>query len=248
MLNDLILLDRDAIPRLAGKVKNTCVKYLTFIINTGRNSSGTFVSKPGYQGCHWSILYIDTSRNQWLHCDSLAQPKPDLNNPSKLLDTINLLAYNVRYGWPVKRKKVDVTELENAFIEARNKLFDNAVDGKIGVEVVSSQLGPLTNSARTISAHVFRIVGPLENIVYFMLSRTLYAWKFLCFGFVLGVFSLFKRLCGFLSTDRLVYFMKSSSIFLVNSCAVSSRLFEMIIYKLHTGLTVLFRQRNNCIE
>ena len=41
----------------------------------------------------------------------------------------------ILHSTPVKRKKVDVTELENAFIEARNKLFDNAVDGKIGVEV-----------------------------------------------------------------------------------------------------------------
>ena len=34
-----------------------------------------------------------------MNLDPNPQPKPNLNNPSKLLDTINLLAYNVRYGW-----------------------------------------------------------------------------------------------------------------------------------------------------
>ena len=33
-----------------------------------------------------------------MNLDPNPQPKPNLNNPSKLLDTINLLAYNVRYG------------------------------------------------------------------------------------------------------------------------------------------------------
>ena len=34
-----------------------------------------------------------------MNLDPNPQPKPNLNNPSKLLDTINLLAYNVRYRW-----------------------------------------------------------------------------------------------------------------------------------------------------
>ena len=32
---------------------------------------------------------------------------------------------------------MDENELDNAFTKARNKLFHNAVDGKIGVEVKS---------------------------------------------------------------------------------------------------------------
>ena len=31
--------------------------------------------------------------------DPNPRPKPNLNKPNKLLDTIILLAYNVRYGW-----------------------------------------------------------------------------------------------------------------------------------------------------
>ena len=72
-----------------------------------------------------------------------------------------------------------------------------------------------------------------------MLSRTLYryAWKFCVLVLCLGYSVFLSVIVDFLvlSTDHLVYFMKSLSVFLVNSCAVSSRLFEMIISKLYTS-------------
>jgi hypothetical protein len=43
----------------------------------------------------------------------------------------------ILHSTPIKRKIMDENELDNAFTKARNKLFHNAVDGKIGVEVKS---------------------------------------------------------------------------------------------------------------
>ena len=41
----------------------------------------------------------------------------------------------VLHSTPVKPKVVNRDELDNAFTKARNKLFHNDVDGKIGVEM-----------------------------------------------------------------------------------------------------------------
>ncbi len=62
VLNDLIGLNQDLIKKLLAKEKGKHVKYLTLIINVGCNGTETFVAKPGKQGCHWTILYIDTTR------------------------------------------------------------------------------------------------------------------------------------------------------------------------------------------
>jgi hypothetical protein len=82
VLNDLIGLNQD--------LKH--VKYLTLIINVGCNGTETFVAKPGKQGCHWTILYIDTTTNKWLYCDTFAWALPDdlTKYVNSLIDTFTL--------------------------------------------------------------------------------------------------------------------------------------------------------------
>jgi hypothetical protein len=92
VLNDLIGLNQDLIKKLLAKEKGKHVKYLTLIINVGCNGTETFVAKPGKQGCHWTILYIDTTTNKWLYCDTLAWAPPDdlTKYVNSLIDTFTL--------------------------------------------------------------------------------------------------------------------------------------------------------------
>ena len=77
VLNDLIGLEQKHIAKLLAKEKGKQIKRLTFIVNVGRNGTKTFVAKPGKQGCHWTVMYIDVTTNKWLYCDTLAWAPPD---------------------------------------------------------------------------------------------------------------------------------------------------------------------------
>ena len=72
VLNDFIGLGRIQITKLLAKEKGKHIK----LMNIGRNDTETFVAKPEKQGCHWTIMYIDTTTNKWLYCDTLAWGPP----------------------------------------------------------------------------------------------------------------------------------------------------------------------------
>ena len=53
------------------------VKNLSFIINVGLHRNGTFVATPSKPGCHWTMLYVDLTKNTWHYCDTLGWAQPN---------------------------------------------------------------------------------------------------------------------------------------------------------------------------
>ena len=53
------------------------VKNLSFIVNVGLHRNGTFVATPSKPGCHWTMLYVDLTKNTWHYCDTLGWAQPD---------------------------------------------------------------------------------------------------------------------------------------------------------------------------
>ena len=76
LLNNLIGLTGSQLQGLVGRKDDKQLKFLTFIVNVGGNITETFVGTPHKPGCHWTLLYIDTTVNKWLYCDTLGWALP----------------------------------------------------------------------------------------------------------------------------------------------------------------------------
>ena len=96
----LIGLEEGHLQNLVKEVTGKQLKYLTFIINVGGNIAETFLCTPNKQGCHWTLLHIDTSEKKWSYCDSLGWAPP--NDLKDLKDVNNVLH---RFMLPIRTVK-----------------------------------------------------------------------------------------------------------------------------------------------
>ena len=76
ILNSLTGLEENVLEDQLKKHAKKTVKYFTFVICVGGNITETFLGTPYHQGCHWSLLYVDTVTNEWFYCDSLGWAAP----------------------------------------------------------------------------------------------------------------------------------------------------------------------------
>ncbi len=67
---------------------NIC-KYFTFIVNVGTKDGSQYVGIPSQKGCHWAVLYVDATKNEYWYIDTLGWgPSKDLDDyVNPILDT-----------------------------------------------------------------------------------------------------------------------------------------------------------------
>ena len=59
-------------------IKQRCpqsIKHVSFIINVGKGND-VFLSSPQRSGCHWTLLFVDLTTNEWNYCDTIGWRAP----------------------------------------------------------------------------------------------------------------------------------------------------------------------------
>ena len=84
-------------------IKNVCrgkTKSVTFIVCVGKRkkSNEVFIGSPSKPGCHWTVLYVDLTINQWYYFDSFGWKAPrDLTSEMGPLVQIMFNALDLPY-------------------------------------------------------------------------------------------------------------------------------------------------------
>ena len=81
ILNKLIGLKARDLEKLIKTSKKDICRYFTFIVNVGTKNGSQYVGTSSHEGCHWSVLYVDAVKNEFLYVDTLGwAPPKDLND------------------------------------------------------------------------------------------------------------------------------------------------------------------------
>ncbi|CAB3980659.1 Zinc finger SWIM domain-containing 3 [Paramuricea clavata] len=88
ILNRLIGLKAEDLEELIKTSRGDICKYFTFIVNVGTKGGSQYVGTPSQKGCHWVVLYVDTTTNEYWYIDTLgwAPPKDLFDYVNPILD------------------------------------------------------------------------------------------------------------------------------------------------------------------
>ena len=71
ILKNMVLVDEQDLPEYVNCNIGGGVKYVVLFANVGKNKRNeVFISKPGHQGNHWTLLYVDLKVNKWNYIDT----------------------------------------------------------------------------------------------------------------------------------------------------------------------------------
>ncbi|CAB3983004.1 Zinc finger SWIM domain-containing 3 [Paramuricea clavata] len=70
ILNRLIGLKAEDLEELIKTSRGDICKYFTFIVNVGTKGGSQYVGTPLQKGCHWVVLYVDTTTNEYWYIET----------------------------------------------------------------------------------------------------------------------------------------------------------------------------------
>lgn len=77
ILNNVVLVEEDDLSDYVNSTIRRGVKYVILFANVGKtNKNEVFIGKPGHQGNHWTLLYIDLTVNKWYYVDTFCWGMP----------------------------------------------------------------------------------------------------------------------------------------------------------------------------
>ncbi|PFX12216.1 Zinc finger SWIM domain-containing protein 1 [Stylophora pistillata] len=77
ILNNVVLVEEDDLSEYVNSTIRCGVKYVILFANVGKTKKDeVFIGKPGQQGSHWTLLYINLTVNEWYYIDTFCWGMP----------------------------------------------------------------------------------------------------------------------------------------------------------------------------